>query len=119
MFHYYSFVLHTCIINYDDKQKKHLIQLCYEFDSDIAKMTFLKDDQEVYLLDEIYMRTIKMEQERRYCMRFIRPYCNLDQIDVRINIDHAKDIYVCDKITYSLLSTLNSVSFSERLIFLL
>ena len=40
----------------------------------------------MYLLDEIYERTVKTDLERNYCMRFARDIAPIDAIDVRIEI---------------------------------
>lgn len=45
-----------------------------------------KGGDEVYLLDEIYARTVKMHYEREYCTRFTRGLVDLDAIDVRIEV---------------------------------
>ncbi len=60
-----------------------------EFDSDIASQTFNKRGRQTYLLDEIYDRTLKMERERRYCMRYLRPCFSLDRIKIEIVIQNA------------------------------
>jgi hypothetical protein len=53
-----------------------------------------------YLVDEIYARTIKMERERRYCIRYLRPYCSLERIVVEIVI--TKDVFDEERISYTL-----------------
>ena len=54
-----------------------------------------------YLLDEIYDRTLKMEQERRYCMKFMHPYIDIGRIDVTINI-YNEDLELLPSISYRL-----------------
>ena len=56
----------------------------------------------VLLVDEIYKRTLKMHLERMYCMRYMRPFINVRQVDVEIGI--FKDGYMAqvEAIRYSL-----------------
>jgi hypothetical protein len=51
-----------------------------------ACTTFGKGSSRVYLLDEIYERTMKMHRERTYCMRFLRPNIAIERIDVEIKV---------------------------------
>ena len=102
IYHRYSQALHTVKIVRDSEFEKTQLHLSYEFDSDIANQVFKKYGENKYLLDEIYDRTLKMERERRYCMRFLRPYISLDEIRVEIVIQHAKNTFISDKIQYTL-----------------
>jgi len=101
IYHRYSEALHTVKIEKNEMDK---LQVClaYEFDSDLAIQKFKKNGKDKFLLDEIYDRTLKMERERRYCMRFIRPCLSLDSIRVEIIIQNAKNPYLFDKIQYTL-----------------
>jgi hypothetical protein len=54
---------------------------------------YIKEKQtyeDVYLLDEIFERTIKSHLETVYCMRFLRPWISINKILVSIEIEHAK-----------------------------
>lgn len=102
LFHQYSLALHTTQLINDYNRKTVKISLGYYFTSDIAKIQFSKGEESVYLLDEIYYRTKKMEQERRYCMRFLRPHCSIEEIHVEIIIQHEKKEFVSDDIKYTL-----------------
>ncbi len=53
--------------------------------SDLTR-TFGKGQQHVLLIDEIFERTRKMDRERLYCMRSLRPDIALDRINVRIEV---------------------------------
>jgi len=86
IFHYYSHSLHTVKIIRNQESNELLLDLVYNFDSDTAQKKFLRDNTQKYLIDEIYDRTIKMEKERRYCMRYLRPYFYLSKIIVNIRI---------------------------------
>jgi hypothetical protein len=103
IFHQYSKSLHTVRLCENEINKGLYIELNYEFDSNLAKETFrIYNDQRKYLLDEIYDRTLKMERERRYCMRFLRPYVSIDSIQVKVTIQNADDALKSDTITYTL-----------------
>jgi hypothetical protein len=86
IFHYYSHSLHTVKISHNKENNEFVLELVYNFDTDIAREKFFRENTEKYLLDEIYDRTIKMEKERRYCMRYLRPYFYLSKISVNIRI---------------------------------
>jgi len=102
IYHRYSKALHTVKVYRDDEDNRITLYLSYEFDSDLASQQFKKNGGYRYLLDEIYDRTLKMERERRYCMRFLRPCFSLDSIRVEIFIHHASDPFTRDKIQYTL-----------------
>jgi hypothetical protein len=80
LYHAYSFSLLSVITEGDT------IHLRYEIDEPTALRKYKKKDSEIYLLDEIYERTIKMHLERVYCVRFLRPYIQIDKIEVRIEV---------------------------------
>lgn len=90
IYHRYSEALHTVKIDKNTLNGRFELNLSFEFDSDIAMQTFKKYGQDKYLLDEIYDRTLKMECERRYCMRFLRPCFSLDAIKVEIVVQSSK-----------------------------
>lgn len=63
---------------------------------------FSKDDsssesiKHEYLINEIYLRTLKTHFERLYCMRFLRPYINIDRIRVfiRVSLTNGKKFHL-------------------------
>ncbi len=93
IYHIYSESLHTVRIiekmqsRYSGQTDFCKVCLSYSFDSGLAYEKFDKFGNQVYLIDEIYDRTIKMERERRYCMRFMRRYIPLEKIHVNIVIN--------------------------------
>jgi hypothetical protein len=99
IYHRYSESLHTVDV------KPNSIELSYEFESSLAFKTLKKGGKSKFLLDEIYSRTLKMERERRYCMRFLRPHMSIDQIKAEIVIQSAHNGLETDKITYTLQET--------------
>lgn len=104
IYHRYSEALHTVKLERNKENESVELFLCYEFDSTIATQIFKKFDCDKYLLDEIYDRTLKMESERRYCMRYLRPCFSLDRIKVEIVIQNADPLkaHLCDTIRYTL-----------------
>lgn len=102
IFHIYSSKLHTVKLKQNPVNKSWDVKLVYAMDDETAKQKYFKGKNKVYLLDEIYERTIKMERERRYCMRFLRPFCAIEGIDVEITIEYTGDIFSQESITYRL-----------------
>lgn len=43
--------------------------------------------EDVYLLDEIFERTVKAHYETIYCMRYLRPYISISKIHVSIELE--------------------------------
>ncbi len=86
LYHQYALSLHSLKPDINSR----VIKYFYQIDEDIAKKTFPKlvagKTKRVYLLDEIYLRTLKAHYERLYCMRFMRPCINFDLIQVTIRI---------------------------------
>jgi hypothetical protein len=62
------------------------ISLSFNFNRDVACTRFGKGRRKVFLLDEIYERSIKLHRERIYCMRFLLPLALYDTIKVTIKI---------------------------------
>lgn len=102
LFHYYSLALHTVKIEKDAINSCVYLSLVFDYDSDVAIKKFDKFGKDVYLLDEIYERTKKMELERRYCTRFMRPYLDIERIKVEINISDTEDIFNVKSVKYDL-----------------
>jgi hypothetical protein len=46
--------------------------------------------EDVYLLDEIFERTVKSHYETIYCMRYLRPYISINKLTVSIELEHSK-----------------------------
>lgn len=102
IYHVYSSKLHTVKLQQNPITNVWEVVLRFEIDEDTAKKRFQKGKETTYLLDEIYVRTMKMEQERRYCMRFLRPYCMIESINVEITIDHNESVFDSESIKYRL-----------------
>jgi hypothetical protein len=81
LFHKYSASLDSVIV--DTKGKA--IRLHYNLTKEDAEEEFSRGDANLYLIEEILNRTMKMHQERSYCMRFLSPI-QIDSINIKINI---------------------------------
>ena len=62
------------------------IKMIFNLKEEVLCRKFKKDDEEIYLIDEIYLRTLKTYSEKAYCMKFMRPLINFDSIKVTLNI---------------------------------
>ena len=102
IFHVYSSKLHTVKLQQNPVTLAWEVVLRFEIDEETAKKQFSKGTKKVYLLDEIYDRTLKMERERRYCMRFIRMYCSIETINVEITIENPENVFDSEIIKYIL-----------------
>lgn len=80
IYHAYSKCLHSVTIN------NCQINLTFEIYKEDALKQYVKNHSQSFLLDEIFERTLKMHLERIYCMRFLRPYVNLDRIHAKIEV---------------------------------
>ena len=103
--HAYSQSLHSVIVDAEN----FVVSLDFAFLRSDAMRKFGKGVAEnltsdVYLLDEIYDRTIKMHLERIYCMRFLVGISRIDAINVRIDVyeDRQSMRPCCDTIGYRL-----------------
>ena len=56
------------------------------YDPDLFKVMIGKGAGRVYLLDEIFDRSLKTYNEARYCSRFMRPYVEFERVKVDIMI---------------------------------
>jgi len=90
IYHHYSRALHTVKIEKDEDNGDHRVVLVFELEESTLEKMYKVGESKKYLLDEIYDRTLKMEQERRYCMKFMHPYVDIGRIDVTINIYDAE-----------------------------
>ena len=80
-FHMYAQALQTVQIQPDSRLVTLRFYLTRDHTAPIGK-----DDAQVYLIDYIYERTVKMHFEREYCMRFTYGLVRIDAIDVRIEV---------------------------------
>ena len=99
----YAHCLHSVTI----EKNTGIIEFDFHVQLPDAQMMFEKFDKEkqtvenVYLIDEIFCRTIKSHYETIYCMRFMRPYINIDKLSIMIEIE-VSDITKKLRATYEL-----------------
>jgi hypothetical protein len=105
IYHEYSRSLHTVKINQNSVNNTLYLQFEYFLDFKTMLTKYLKNGKEILLIDEIFNRTKKVEQERRYCMRFFNQYLHLNEIKVRIEIASGYDIIESEIIEYTLAET--------------
>ncbi|MDD4149180.1 MAG: hypothetical protein PHE33_04060 [Bacteroidales bacterium] len=110
IFHQYSQCLNSCIV--DTKQVKMRFYI-----NDIHLKEKMKlGEREVFLLDEIYDRTIKTFLECVYCNRFLSENNRVSLVDVRIEIDSDYEDVIPTIITYRL-EEKGYPSYSKKTIF--
>jgi hypothetical protein len=101
IYHKFAESLHTVEIDHAGRQ----VLLHFDFTDADAMRTFGKGDTVVYLLDEIYDRTIKTHMERVYCMRFMYHVIPIDVINVKIEVTHNRNYNVLHALGYRLEDT--------------
>lgn len=91
LYHEYALALHSVVPD----PVTHQVSMLFQIDENKLKVEFLKKikkkkrlvSQKIFLIDEIYERTLKTHHERLYCMRFMRRYnISFDVIKVAITI---------------------------------
>lgn len=82
LFHKYASCINSIIPNPNSRE----VQMIFHVHEEDACKSYLKNGESIYLIDEIYLRTLKTYSERVYCMKYMRPYINFDIIKVRIDI---------------------------------
>ena len=103
IYHEYSKCLHAVNIFDNEINKMNCyVSLEYYVDTKALTVEYPRDGGSILLIDEIFNRTRKMEQERRYCMRFLSPYISLTEIRVSIEIEPESMIMESEKIMYTL-----------------
>jgi hypothetical protein len=89
VFHVVAAGLHSQMPNGEARE------ICLSFgfgDPTLFKRKLGKNDTSVYLLDEIFNRSLKTYHEARYCSRFTRPILEFERVAVDImifNVDHS------------------------------
>lgn len=100
IYHKYALCLDTPAIEGDS------VSLHFEVTISDLTREFGKGDGFGLLLDEIFDRTKKMDRERIYCMRFMRPSVQIERINVQIQIFRdLADQEPCMTISYRLEET--------------
>jgi hypothetical protein len=99
VYHAYSACLNSVIVDHE----KETVELHFDIDKKYLEEKFGKDNGEVFLMEEIYIRVLKMHNERIYCSRYWKPYLSIENILVIINF-YSDDIHedVHSEITFTL-----------------
>lgn len=80
--HKFSSVVNSIFVKHETRE----VLMTFNLLEEDLKLKFKKGDQEVFLIDEIYLRTLKTYSEKVYCGRYMRPLINIDFIRVTIKI---------------------------------
>jgi hypothetical protein len=97
IFHVYSSSLHSVIVNKSD------IELNFGIKENDALNQYTSKGTQIFLIDEIYSRTLKMYSELYYCLRFMRPHhIGIDRVIVKISIYPPPTLEEPIKIEYTL-----------------
>lgn len=81
---YHQFAFHLQSVRVYPSEK--LVSLKFNLNRQQGCILFGKGGTEVYLLDEIYERTLKLHLERTYCSRYLVPVVHITALDIRIEI---------------------------------
>lgn len=82
IFHVFAYALHT----FTADSRASELQMLFAADSDHFLRQYGKGTGQVYLLDEIFERTIKAYFEARYCSRYLAGELMFDKVRVRVEI---------------------------------
>lgn len=80
IYHAYS----KCLDSVKVSPETQTISLDFQIPVEYAIKKFGKEESDVYLVDEIYSRVLKMHHERIYTMHFMKGFCDIEKIWVRI-----------------------------------
>jgi hypothetical protein len=97
IYHEYALSLHSVKV----KSKDRLVEMHFNIEEEKLHEKYKKkiinrisqqfDEKPEFLINEIYLRTLKAHFERLYCMRFMRPFINIDKIRVFIKVSLNKN----------------------------
>lgn len=82
VYHYYANSISTSKIDLIGRQ----VRIVFDIPTDFLSRKFGKENDSVYLIDEIFSRIEKMHCERLYCSRFYQGLIYLNSIRATINI---------------------------------
>lgn len=83
-----------CLLDVLITPDANTVELDYRLTKEDALVQFPKVDSEtnkvnkVYILDEIFERTVKTHYETSYCMRYLRPTISVTKLRITIEIEH-------------------------------
>ncbi len=105
--HKYSSCFNSVVLKPNSRE----LLLIYNLEEDDLRLKFNKNGEEVFLLDELYLRTLKTYSEKVYCSRFFRPQINIDVIKVKIKIKRKK--VMNNELGYEIRENIVDASMSE------
>ena len=82
IYHKFAASLHSVMIDHKGKE----VSFHFAIPADDFLSQLGKGKKKVYLLDEIFERTLTTHLERIYCSRFMRPHIQLDSVSIKIII---------------------------------
>ncbi len=80
IYHAYSFCLDSVIVKHDSQT----VELHFKIPKEFLLNKLGKGKSEVYLLDELYERVLKVHNERIYCSKFWKGLIDIDKIWIQI-----------------------------------
>ncbi len=106
LYHTYAESLNSVAVDSTARE----VKMRFDLRRQMVLRTFLKPtadhpDHRVFLMDEIFSRTVKTHYERTYCSRFMRPMVEVDAVSVTIEITDDPGFNVLEKIEYRLEDT--------------
>ena len=80
IFHLFSICISSISVDHSAKT----VKIQFHVNTKYLNKKFGKGKDEIFIIDEIYNRLLKMHLERIYCSRYWKPYIELDKIFARI-----------------------------------
>lgn len=94
VFHKYAASLHSVMVRPDERGVDlHFCVSTEDVQRKWGKKGAAGATEEVYIIDEIYSRTVKMHLERSYCARFMRSLVELNHVNVKVDIFDEPDSF--------------------------
>lgn len=106
VYHTYAQCLNSVVVDRPARE----VAMRFELRRSDVISTYLKPNKSdavnrVYLLDEIFSRTLKTHFERSYCSRFMRPIVDVNAVRVNIEVTDDRGYNVLQRFSYRLEDT--------------
>ncbi len=99
IYHRYAQHLDSVVV----RPESSSVDFLFYLDQAAAVNKFQKGNKKIFLLDEIFERTMKTHRERVYCMRFMVPAISISKLRVEIKVyGKTSDLLPCEQISYTL-----------------
>ncbi len=99
LFHEYSKCLHSCVAESDS----HEIKMNFYIQENLLNKTFSNGSENVFLLDEIYNRSLKTYLECIYCNRYLHERFRYTTVNVDIEIESENELISPKLIPYRIM----------------